>query len=159
MKLKSLILLACMLLLSQFSLANQKQPPNYYRVDKIKTITGDIVAVKSERSFHKKDFTVLYLKEEKSKEIYRVEVSPKWFYTMDLMIGSRIKVIGSYTRKSGIHMIMTRTITSQGKLFLFRDKHGFPMWRGGAKGKMKGRGKGRGQRRSGKGSKGHRGNH
>jgi hypothetical protein len=134
MKFKGMVLiLSLMLIATTPLLSQQKKYLKYYRVDKVKTITGKITAVKTEQSYHSKEFTVIYLKEKKSGESYRVEVSPQWFYSLDLMIGSRIQVTGSFTMNDGINMIMTRSITFQGERFQFRDKMGFPMWRGQGK--------------------------
>jgi hypothetical protein len=131
MKLREMVLFVCVILFITTSLpGEQEKKLHYYRVDKVKTITGKITAVKTEKSYHRNDFTVIYLKEKKSGEIYRVEVAPQWFYSLDLMIGSRIQVTGSFARNNGINMIMTRSITFLGERFQFRNKMGFPMWRG-----------------------------
>ncbi len=126
-----------------------QEPIKYYRVDSVKTIKGEVINITSEKSYHKRDFTVIYLKEKKSGEIYRVEVSPEWFFNMDLMKGSKIEVTGSYClMEDDKHLLMTRSITFQGEIYQFRDKYGFPLWRG--KGKyMKPGGKG-GMRRRGR---------
>ncbi len=131
MKIKGMVLLVSLILIATTSLLSQQERYlKYYRVDKVKTITGKITAVKTEPSYRSKEFTVIYLQEKKSGEKYRVEVAPRWFYSMDLMIGSRIQVTGSFARNGNINMIMTRYITFRGERFLFRDKMGFPMWRG-----------------------------
>jgi hypothetical protein len=126
-----------------------QEPIKYYRVDSVKTIKGEVINITSEKSYHKRDFTVIYLKEKKSGEIYRVEVSPEWFFNMDLMKGSKIEVTGSHCRmEDDTHLLMTRSITFQGEIYQFRDKYGFPLWRGkgkymkpGDKGGMRRRGR------------------
>jgi hypothetical protein len=137
----------CVLLLVTAGIFAQKQL-RYYRVDSVKTIKGEITDIKSEKSYHKNNFTVIYLKEKKSGEIYKVEVSPEWFFSMDLMKGSRIEITGSCTLENGMNSMMTRSIAYQGEIIHFRDKNGFPLWRGkgmqknrGGKGKMRRRGK------------------
>ena len=120
----------------------------YYRVNTVITIKGEIINITSEKSYHRSVFTVIYLKEKKSGDIYRVEVSPEWFFHMDLMKGSTIEVTGSLCRmKDDKHLLMTRSITFQGEVHQFRDKYGFPLWRGkrkymrpGGKGRMRRRG-------------------
>lgn len=145
---KPRILLSCLLLL--FSAAAFAQNPiRYYRVDSVKTITGEIVEIKNEIGHNNKgNFTVIYLKEKKSGETYKVEVSPEWFFNMDLMEGSVIEITGSCTRENGTNLVMTRSIAFQGELYEFRDKYGFPLWRGkgkqvdrGTKGNMRRRGR------------------
>ncbi|MCP5108232.1 MAG: hypothetical protein GY950_32905 [bacterium] len=118
----------------------------YYRVDSVKTIKGKIVTITNEKSYQKKDFTVIYLEEKKSRQIYRVEVSPEWFFNMDLMKGSNIEVTGSSSRVGENPQMMTRSIAFQGELHQFRDKYGFPLWRGKRK-YIKGIRKGRIRRR------------
>lgn len=121
---------------------------NYYRVDKVETIGGEIIRVESEKCYNQNDYTVIYLKEKKSGAIYRVEVSPQWFFEVDLMAGSRIEVTGSVNKSGNVNNIMTRSIMFRGQLFEFRDKHGFPLWRGKS-GQGNRRGQGRGRRKHG----------
>jgi len=144
---KKTVLFLWLLMLSAAAAAAGEQI-KYYRVDSVKTIKGEVVDIKSETSFHKSDFTVIYLKEKKSGAIYRVEVSPDWFFNMDVMIGSKIETTGSCTVENGVNLVMTRSIAFQGEIFHFRDKYGFPLWRGkrgqpnrGGQGKHRRRGK------------------
>jgi len=153
---KTIILLSIILFLQSAGLTfpetDNPARLTYYRVDKVKTLRGDIADIKKEKCFYKKDFIVIYLKEKKSGEIYRLEVSPGWFFAVDLMKGSRIEVTGSYSKENNMNLIMTRAITFQGEVYQFRDKNGFPLWRGKGKGmrqprKGKGRGKMKGRGR------------
>jgi len=103
----------------------------YFQVDTIKTIKGKITDIKTEKNYQRNDFIVIYLKvkEKTGEEIYRVEVSPGWFFAMDLMKGSKIEVTGSYCASDGQSLMMTQSITFQGEMYEFRDKYGFPLWR------------------------------
>ncbi|MCP4156615.1 MAG: hypothetical protein GY757_53365 [bacterium] len=107
-----------------------KQAIKYYRVDSIKTVSGIVQRIASEESYKKSKFIIIYLKEDKNKALYRVELAPQWFFDMDLMTGSFIRVTGSYLKAEGLHMIMARSLTSGGNIYHFRDKLGFPLWRG-----------------------------
>lgn len=126
-------------------------PLQYFQVDHIKTVCGEITDIKTERTYHKNDFIVIYLKvkEKTGAELYRVEVSPKWFFTMEIIKGSKIEVKGSYCSIDGQRVMMTQSIVFQGKTYEFRDKFGFPLWKGkgkymkpgdGAQGRRKRRG-------------------
>ncbi len=123
----------------------------YYRVDTVKTINGKIESIANEKSYHKHDFVVIYLKEKKSGEKYRVEVAPRWYFDVDLMVGSMIEVTGSDCGATGPHVLMTRSITFQGEHYLFRDDMGFPLWRGGKKHGGQGSGSRQQRRRGNKG--------
>lgn len=125
---------------------SQNNAIKYYRLDKVKTITGEIQEIKSEKRYQGRDFIIIYLKEKKTGDVYRVEVSPEWFFHLDLMQGSLIEVTGSYSKMGENHIIMTQSIAYQGEIHQFRDKHGFPLWRGKRK-QGKGRGKGQMRRR------------
>jgi hypothetical protein len=127
-----------------------QQPVKYFQVDKIKTIIGEIAEIKTEKSYHKSDFTIIYLKvkEKTGEEIYRIEVSPEWFFPMDLMKGSKIEVTGSYSSIDGQSLIMTQAITYRGEKYEFRDKYGFPLWRGKGQSMRQGKGfRGKGKRK------------
>lgn len=144
---KKTVFFLCLLLVVTAGISAQ-EPIKYYRVDSVKTIKGEITDIKIEKSFHKNNFTVIYLKEKESGEMYKVEVSPEWFFSIDLMKGSIIEITGSCTRENNVYTMMTRSIAYQGEIFHFRDKYGFPLWRGkgmqnerGGKGKMRRRGK------------------
>lgn len=145
---KIVITLNILFLLSVTVFAEQQV--KYFQVDKVKTIRGEIIDIKTEKSYHKNDFIVIYLKvkEKTGEEIYRVEVSPEWFFAMDLMKGSKIEVTGSYNTISGQGLMMTQSITFQGEKYEFRDKYGFPLWRGKGKYMKQGsRGQGKRKRR------------
>lgn len=127
-----------------------EQQLKYFQVDKIKTIRGEVTDIKTEKSYHRNDFIVIYLKVKgkTGEEIYRVEISPEWFFAMDLMKGSKIEVTGSYCTINDQSLIMTQTITFLGEKYEFRDKYGFPLWRGKGKYMKQGyRGKGKRKRR------------
>jgi len=127
-----------------------QEPLKYFQVDKVKTVRGEITGIKTERTYHRNDFIVIYLKvkEKTGEEIYRAEVSPGWFFTMDLMKGGKIEVTGSYCTIDGQSLMMTQSITFQGEKYEFRDKYGFPLWRGRGKYMKPGdRGQGKRKRR------------
>lgn len=127
-----------------------EQQVKYFQVDKVKTIRGEITGIKTEKTYHMNDFIVIYLKvkEETGEKIYRVEVSPEWFFAMDLMKGSKIEVTGAYCTINDQSLIMTQSITFQGEKYEFRDKYGFPLWRGKGKYMKQGyRGRGKRKRR------------
>jgi len=122
--------------LSLVTLPASANPIKYYRVDNVITLAGKIDAVKTEKCYRqKKDFIVLYITAKEKN--YRVEVSPQWFYQLDLTQGAQIEVTGSYSHMNNLDQIITSKILYQGKVYLFRDKNGFPLWQG--KRKQKGR--------------------
>lgn len=143
------IIITLTILFLQVSAVFAQQHVKYFQVDRIKTIRGEITDIKTEKSYHKSNFIVIYLKEKTSQEIYLVEVSPEWFFSMDLLKGSQIEVTGSFNKVDGQNLVMTQSITYRGEIVQFRDKYGFPLWRGkgkymkrGYRGKGKGKGKG-----------------
>ncbi len=102
----------------------------YFRVDKIVSVTGKILKIRTEKSYHKRIFIILDLQEKKERKLYKIEVSPQWFYNLDLIEGNIIKVKGSLIKsKKGI-ILMAQSITFEGEIFNFRDRNGFPLWRG-----------------------------
>jgi hypothetical protein len=111
----------------------QEQQVKYYRVDQVDTMQGEIIAIKTEKCYQENDFVVLYLKEKTSGETYRVEVSPGWFFTLDLMEGSQIEVTGSSSKAGETNLVIAQSITFRGELSQFRDQSGFPLWRGKGK--------------------------
>lgn len=125
---KKIVIFVSLLLFLHF--AGFPEEIKYYRVDQVKTIRGKITAIKNEECYYKSIFTVIYLEEKKSGKIYRVEVSPQWFFSMDLMVGGIIEVTGAHGKAKDMNLVMTGTITFQGEVHRFRDKNGFPLWRG-----------------------------
>lgn len=126
----------------------------YYRVDKIITVTGEITDIKTEKSYHRSHFIVVYLNEEKTNRVYKIEISPDWYCNLDLVKGQKIQVTGSLNKIGNDDLVMTQSLVFQGKTFHFRDKSGFPLWRG--KGRFyKGAGQRRRQRRGGGGKRKH----
>lgn len=126
----------------------------YFRVDKIITVTGKITDIKTEKSYHRSDFIVVYLKEEKTDREYKIEISPDWYFNLDLVKGQKIQVTGSHNKIGSNDLVMTQSLVFQGKAFHFRDKSGFPLWRG--KGRFyKRAGQKQKRRRGGRGKRKH----
>ncbi len=120
----------------------------YFRVDRIDSVTGEILKIRTEKSYHKRIFIILDLLEKKEMKIYKIEVSPQWFYNLDLIEGNIIKVTGSLKRSEKEIFLMAQSITFEGEIFNFRDRNGFPLWRGVRRGKgmmMKGERKRKGK--------------
>ncbi len=122
----------------------------YYQVDRVETLKGIVEKISEEKCFQKKLFSVIYIREEKSKKTVRVEVAPAWFFELDLMKGSRIEVSGSLNRGEKIDTMMLKSLTHRGKLYRFRDRMGFPLWRGGKQRRQRGSGQGRYRRSRGR---------
>ena len=146
---KKPILSICLLVLAAVVVYPQRGAGRrfkYYRVDRVNTFKGEILEIKKEESYRGNHFTVIYLKEKKNGVVYRVEVSPDWFYNLELMKGSAIEVTGSNTKTQNQNLIIARSITFQGESFYFRDKYGFPLWQGKRKQRRQG-GQGRMRRK------------
>jgi hypothetical protein len=113
----------------------------YFKRDRIQSIKGLVLEVKNESCYQKKNkFAVIYLKEAEKDTLIRVEVSPHWFFKLDLKKDDSIEVSGSCVQMEGKLQVMVQTITFNGEIHHFRDKSGFPLWRG--KGRfMKGKNK------------------
>jgi hypothetical protein len=145
---KKVIISFCLLLLAGASIYPQGEGRGfkYYRVDQVITIKGEIKEIKKEECYRSNNFMVIYLEEKKSGRVYRVEVSPDWFYNVDLMKGGSIEITGSYTKTKEQNLVIARSISFQGELYRFRDKHGFPLWQGKRR-QMRHGGKGRQKRK------------
>lgn len=129
----------CLLILSgllfsqeQQTVTNPDKPIKYFRVDKMVTVTGTVQAIKSEKNYNsrKSDFVVAYLKEKQTGKEYKIELSPAWYFDLDIVEGSKIKVTGSQFQVQNQPLIMVQSLVYQGTMFNFRDKLGFPLWRG-----------------------------
>ena len=121
----------------------------YFRIDKIVSVSGKIIKIRMEDSYRKNKFIIFELKELKSNNQYDIEVSPLWFYGLDVAEGSMVEVKGSLNILKENKIILAQTIIFEGEVFNFRDKFGFPLWRGKRQGFDKNRWKGE-MRRKGK---------
>ncbi|MGB7295011.1 MAG: hypothetical protein WBC70_05425 [Candidatus Aminicenantales bacterium] len=121
------------------------QTAHFYNVDTEQQVEGVIREILFEPRYEDRaSFLILILEEKKSREIYRAEISPVWFFDHDLHVGESVKIVGSlYSNKDGNRFIIARELQSSGETFLLRDSRGFPTWRGG-KMKRAGQRKGRG---------------
>ncbi len=107
----------------------------YFHLDSIKTVSGKITEIKTETCYHGMKFIVILLDDPTSQRQYKVEVSPQWYFKIDVKNGDTISIKGSYTKTDDTHLLIAQTITSRDKVYHFRDKWGFPLW--GGKGKHK----------------------
>jgi hypothetical protein len=125
------IFLAGLFLLTTFSISQKTR--HIYNVNSERTIEGTIRKISTESRYRNSaPFVMLKLEEKVTQTIYNVEVSPVWFYDMDLHKGEDLEVVGSfYLSDRKEPNLMAREIRFKGKVFLLRDKHGFPNWQGG----------------------------
>ncbi|MEN8154609.1 MAG: hypothetical protein ABFR75_11370 [Acidobacteriota bacterium] len=131
------ILVALILFSSIYILSGQvkNRVYKYFRVDRVISVTGEISKIKTEKSYHKRSFIVFDLIEKKEKKIYKIEVSPQWFYDLDLVEGNLIEVKGSLIKSGKDITLMAQSLTFEGKIVNFRDRNGFPLWRGNRRNK------------------------
>ncbi len=118
----------------------------FYSVDSERRIEGTVKDVVLEPRYgDRASFLILLLEEKGPGTLYRVEISPAWFFDRDLHKGEKVKVVGSfYAAKDGTNILIARQLRAGGETFMLRDSRGFPNWRGGAA-------KARGWRRRGQG--------
>jgi len=121
--------LICVLMVCCFTGSIFSEKIKYFKLDKIVTVSGEILKIRTDTKEHKSDFIIFELKSKKN-EFYTVEVSPKWFYKIDIVNGNFIEVKGSLNIVNKKNIILTQSITQQGEIYYFRDKFGFPLWRG-----------------------------
>ncbi|UCC41330.1 MAG: hypothetical protein JSV96_07880 [Candidatus Aminicenantes bacterium] len=126
------------------SLSFGQEPQHFYNVDKEIKVEGKIQKITMEPRYkNTSPFLIIMLEKKDTREIYKVEVSPVWFFDHDFHKGENLMVIGSlYSTKEKTQSIIARAIRSRGETLILRDKQGFPNWRGGPM-KKKGRRKGK----------------
>lgn len=110
----------------------QQKGLHFYNVDRETTIRGTITEIVLEpRSKDTAAFLIVILEEKDTARLYKVEVSPAWFFQWDLHQGESLQVTGSLVSEGRLSLLMARRIRFRGELLNVRDKHGFPNWRGG----------------------------
>lgn len=138
---RTIITILVLAVLTSFLLP-EKDHLKYFRMDKIVSVTGKILRIRMEDRYRKNRFIVLELKEKKTEKVFDVEVSPLWFYQVDVVEGSIVSVKGSLNHLDKKDVILAQSLTFSGEIFSFRDKFGFPLWRGGKHGMGKNKWKG-----------------
>jgi hypothetical protein len=109
-----------------------QETDHYYNVDTEKRVRGTIQKIVMEPRYKDSSpFLIVILEEKKTKEMFNVEVSPVRFFSQDFHKGEELEVVGSIYSKDGQKNIIARQIRFRGEIFMLRDKHGFPAWRGG----------------------------
>lgn len=122
------ILFICLSLI--FITAGYPGQIKYFKLDKIVTLTGKIVSIEDDSSeSHQGQFVVILMRD-KTNNLYYLEVSPKWFFRVDLLEGAEIKVKGALNVINKKNILLIQSITHQGEIYHFRDQRGFPLWRG-----------------------------
>lgn len=119
-------------------------PAHFYNVDSERRVEGSIRDILFEPRYEERSpFLIIVLEEKATGQIYRVEVSPAWFFGHDLHKGEPVKIIGSFYARDGEFFLIARELQAGPETFRLRDSRGFPNWRGGQmKGKMKRQGRG-----------------
>lgn len=140
----SRMLLSCFVLAVGVAVSFGEQPDHFYNVDTERRVEGTIKQLIFEPRYEKgAPFLILLVEESQTGRVYKVEISPVWFFDHDLHKGERVKITGSLYAKDDALFIIARQLQVGGETFLLRDRRGFPGWRGGQiKGKIKRRGRG-----------------
>ncbi len=133
-----LTLIVVIILSNSFLFPDATDDIKYFRLDKIISVSGEVTDIKKESCYDGENFKVIYMKESEQNRVYKVEIAPDWFNKPKVKKGDTIKVTGSYNQIENEHIIITQSLEFNGKIMEYRDKMGFPMWRG--KGKMRGKG-------------------
>jgi len=139
------IILGIFLLMIPTSFGQETE--HFYNVDKEIRVEGKIQRIVMEPRYKDTSpFLIVFLEEKDTKKIYKVEVSPVWFFDQDFYQGEYLMVTGSLTssEEAGLNVI-AREVQCRGETMILRDKHGFPSWRG-AKGQMSTKGRRKGKR-------------
>jgi hypothetical protein len=119
-------------------------PRPFYNLDTERQVEGVIQEVLFEPLYEDRaPFLVVVLEEKETGVVYRVEVSPAWFFNYDLHQGEPAKVTGSFYAKDSTSCLIARKLQAGGETFMLRDSRGFPNWRGGPL-KVRGGRRGRG---------------
>ena len=124
-------LLVVVLALTWVSLSAQ-QSQHFYNKDTEKTFEARVEKIMMEPRYEgTSKFLILVVKDSKGQDLI-CEVSPSWFFSKDFHRGERLNITGSlYEGLEGEAHMIVRQIRLQGELMVFRDKNGFPNWRGG----------------------------
>jgi hypothetical protein len=147
MKTLSLVLIMFLTLAVSLPAQERTDAIKFYNTATQKTLVGTVEEIGQEETADHAPFIILTLREKESALAYRVEVSPRWFFEMDLMAGSLVEVKGSDVSRDDRRILIAAAITYRGEKFLFRDTHGFPLWRGRGKDRQKQSGQGTRYRR------------
>ena len=108
---------------------SQQPGPHYYNVDREVTISGKVQEIIMEpRNPGSAPFLKVILEENKTGTVYKVEISPAWFFEQDLHQGESLKITGSQVESGEVKLIMARRVQFRGELKTVRDRHGFPNW-------------------------------
>ena len=106
---------------------------HFYNVDKEIRLEGTVREIALEpRYTGTAPFLVLRVEASAEKKMYKVEVSPSWFFGQDIHGGEKVKIVGSLSEaREGLPTVMARELQLRGETFTLRDKRGFPSWQGG----------------------------
>jgi len=126
--------LALLALAAAPAAAGPQDSPPFYSVDSERRIEGTVKDIVLEPRYgDRAAFLILLVEEKGPGALYRVEVSPAWFFDRDLHKGEKVAVVGSYhAAKDGANVLIARQLRAGGETFMLRDSRGFPNWRGGA---------------------------
>ncbi|HUT07353.1 MAG TPA: hypothetical protein VMY15_00785 [Candidatus Latescibacteria bacterium] len=108
---------------------------HFYNVDKEVKIEGVVRQISLEPRYKgTAPFLVLRVEASAEKKMYKVEVSPSWFFGQDIHGGEKVKIVGSLSEaREGLPTVIVRELQLRGETFTLRDKRGFPSWQGGPK--------------------------
>jgi len=128
MKIKSpLITLIALLTLTGVSYGQPNKV--FYNIDKEITVLGSVKEIILEPRYkNTAPFLIVKLEEKNTQTIYTVEVSPVWFFDKDIHKGETLQAVGSLSKRGSNNLLVARTVKFKGKMFVVRDKHGFPNW-------------------------------
>jgi len=112
-------------------------PGHYYNVDKEVRIEAKVREIVFEPRYKgTAPFLVLRVENSGDGRAFDVEIAPSWFFGQDIHGGEKVAIVGSLAEMPGqTPTIIARELRLRGETYQLRDKHGFPNWQGGPRGK------------------------
>lgn len=117
----------------------QSSPSHFYDVDKEIRIQGTIRDIRMEPRYENRaPFLIVIFEENATRRVFNIEISPAWFFERDIHKGETLKIVGSpYGPEMTTVNFMAREVQCRGEIINVRDRHGFPNWSGGPRGKRR----------------------
>lgn len=99
----------------------------FFSPEKKVEIEGKVEKIEENQGFCKSPYFVVMNVKDKAGRVFKIFVSPIWFFKERPDIGEKVKIKGSYSDEDRTTLI-AEWIYFRGEKIYLRDERGFPLW-------------------------------
>ena len=114
-------------LLLSFAIMAGEKVCFFFSPEKKVEIEGKVEKIEENQNFCKSSYFVVLSVKDKAGKLFKIYISPFWFFTERPDVGEEVKIKGAYSEDNR-RLLIAEWIYFRGEKIFLRDERGFPLW-------------------------------